>query len=227
MDAWLSAMGSLMERGGPVMWPLLGLSVVALTLILERAWFFMQTNSRVRVARVMKAARGLREGDVKQVQGFASRDGSVYGKLLRNLTGASVTPAAAGEAIEAQRASLERFMPTLSAVITAAPMLGILGTVFGIIEAFELLGQGGGAAADASGRADLAAVGAAIGEALITTAAGIVVALVVLFPFVALRAQIERTLGRLEGLAASAGEAAGWTVSGFNRSESTSDLSDE
>ena len=117
-------------------------------------------------------------------------------------------PAAAVDAIEAQRPRLERFLPTLSTIITAAPMLGILGTVLGIIASFEVLGGGGGSAgggaSGAGGPSDPALVGRGIAEALITTAAGLVVALGVLLPYNLLRVQVDRTLSRLEQLAAAA-----------------------
>jgi len=52
----------LMRRGGWVMWPLLALSVVALGLVLERAWFFLRTNHPGRLSRVSQMARLLRQG---------------------------------------------------------------------------------------------------------------------------------------------------------------------
>ena len=74
--------------------------------------------------------------------------------------------------------------PIVLAVITAAPMLGILGTVVGLIKALNIF------AADQT-VTDPRLVSPAIGESLITTAAGLVVALVVLFPYNAFRAQID------------------------------------
>ncbi|MEX0887620.1 MAG: MotA/TolQ/ExbB proton channel family protein, partial [Phycisphaeraceae bacterium] len=95
------------------------------------------------------------------------------------------------------RRRIERFLPTLSTIITAAPMLGILGTVLGIIASFDLLG----ARPDAT---DPRQVSQGIAEALLTTAAGLVIAVFTLFPYNAFRAQIDRTLARLEALAAAA-----------------------
>ena len=80
-------------------------------------------------------------------------------------------------------------------------MLGILGTVLGIIASFELL-----SAQNAS--TDPQSVSQGIAESLLTTAAGLVVAVVTLFPYNALRAQVDRTLSRLESLAAAALHAA-------------------
>ena len=116
------------------------------------------------------------------------------------LAGERITEALAVDAVESQRRRLERFMPTLSTIITAAPMLGILGTVLGIISSFEVLSEQSAAA----GGTDPRSVSLGIAEALITPAAGLIVSLLTLFPYNAFRAQIERTLTRLETLANSA-----------------------
>jgi len=209
----------LMSKGGYVMWPLLVLSVVALGLILERAWFFARTNSGATLRSVAKLTTLLREGRRAEARSLAEADATVYGQVTRSLLTADkpATEALAVDAIEGQRRRLERFMPTLSTIITAAPMLGILGTVLGIIVSFEAISAqtglpgsaSGGAAAGVAasgGMADPRAVGSGIAEALITTAAGLIVAVVTLFPYNALRAQVDRTLSRLESLAAAAVE---------------------
>jgi len=228
----------LMSKGGYVMWPLLVLSVIALGLILERAWFFARTNSGATLRSVAKLTTLLREGRRGEARSLADADATVYGQVARSLLAGErpATEALAVDAIEGQRRRLERFMPTLSTIITAAPMLGILGTVLGIIVSFEAISTqaglpgaaSGGAASEVAtsgaaasgaaasggaasgggggGLADPRAVGSGIAEALITTAAGLIVAVVTLFPYNALRAQVDRTLSRLESLAAAAVE---------------------
>lgn len=187
----------IFHRGGVVMWPLLVLSVIAVTLMLERAWFFLLTNGAGRTARVSSMGKLLRAGKLVEAKQQAIAERSVYGDAVSRMLDEQVTEAAAVDAIEQQRARLERFLPTLSTIITAAPMLGILGTVLGIIRSFDVL---------AGGRADLDlnVLAGGIAEALITTAAGITVALLTLFPYNAFRAQVDRSLTRLESLAAAA-----------------------
>jgi biopolymer transport protein ExbB len=200
-DTIAASFAQLMDRGGVVMWPLLALSVLGLAMALERAWFFARTNGPGRRHRVSRMASLLRAGETGKAKVLAEADGSVYGQVLsRVLTdGEVVTESAVVEAIESQRPRLERFLPTLSTIITAAPMLGILGTVLGIIASFELLGEGAGQAA-----VDPRAVSRGIAEALLTTAVGLIISLAVLFPYNALRAQVDRTLSRLESLGACA-----------------------
>lgn len=187
----------LMDRGGVVMYPLLALSVIAVTLILERAIFFLLTNSPARRERLYQLGKLLRAGQHEEARAEAKRDRSVYGDAVSRLLDEPVSESAAVDAVEAQRSRLERFLPMLSTIITAAPMLGILGTVVGIIGAFNKLS---GDRADL----DLNVLGGDIGEALITTAAGITVALVTLLPYNLFRAQADRSLSRLESLVAAA-----------------------
>lgn len=187
----------LMARGGIVMWPLLALSVISVTLIIERTFFYLLTNGPVRLSRVARIGKLLRAGKDDEAKLEAVRDRSIYGDAVTRLLDESVTEAAAVDAVEAQRGRLERFLPVLSTIITAAPMLGILGTVIGIIGAFNNLS---GDRADL----DLNVLGGDIGEALITTAAGITVALLTLLPYNLFRAQADRSLSRLESLMAAA-----------------------
>ena len=132
------------QDGGPVMWPILVLSVVGLALVVERLLAF---------------------------RAFARETGPFddpQGRLNR----------------------LQRGFGFLSTIITAEPMLGILGTVTGIIKTF-------GSFKLAENASPLAAT-AGIGEALITTAAGIVAALVLLFPYNFLLGLLATAAARLE-----------------------------
>ena len=187
----------LMRRGGWVMWPLLMLSLVGMTLAIERCWFWLRTNPPGRSGWLRRLNRLLGNGDISGARVLLEANRSVYGRVADHLLDKGASEAVAAESIEAQRPHLERFMPTLSTIITAAPMLGILGTVVGIISSFRIL-------SDSTSATDPRAVSQGIAEALITTAAGLVVAIVVLFPYNAFRAQIDRTLGRFEVLVAAA-----------------------
>ncbi len=187
----------LMHKGGPVMWPLLACSVVGLMLSFERTWFWLRTNGPAAAERVQRLGQTLRTGNVQLVKQFIDRDGSVYGRIVAALLREKATTAAAAAAVDAQRPRMERFMGTLSTIITAAPMLGILGTVTGLIQAFNILSD--------EGVTDPRAISPAVAEALITTAAGLVIAIGVLFPYNVFRAQLDRTLSRIESLIAAVG----------------------
>jgi len=187
----------LMQRGSWAMWPLLVLSVIGVALIFERAWFWLRTNPAGRLERIAKIASLLRHARIDAVRPLVANDGSVYGRLAQVLIDEGADESVVTEAIETQRPRVERFMSTLSTIITAAPMIGILGTVTGLIGAFRVL-------ATTQGTIELSDISGPIAEALLTTAAGLVVAVVVLFPYNAFRAQIDRTLGRMETIYAAA-----------------------
>ncbi len=177
--------------------PLLILSAISLALILERAVFWFIVSSRSRPARLARLAGDLRIGDAAGAAKRVDGDGSVYGTLVRSLHDHGASDAVAMEAIELARPRLDRFMVVLSTIITAAPLLGILGTVIGIIQSFELLGE-------QTTLQDPADVAGGIAAALLTTALGLIIALFTLFPYMLYRSCSNRALGRMEMLIAAA-----------------------
>ncbi len=192
----------LIERGGIVMVPLLLLSVISLTLIVERACFWTSLHGPGRPARLGRLNASLRAGDSSKIKKALPPRRSVYGQVARQLLEQGASDAVAIETIETQRPRIDRFMATLSTIITAAPLLGILGTVIGIIQSFNLLGV-------QETLTDPRTVSTGIAEALLTTALGLVVALVTLFPYMIFRAHVERSIGRMESLIAAAQQGAG------------------
>ena len=194
----------LFIRGGPVMVPLLLLSLASLALIIERIVFWQRTHNRRATVRWEAIASAARAGDVDTALSKAKGDRGPYGWFARETLrrwkdDAVFADASAREIIEQVRTPLERFSTTLSTIITAAPMLGILGTVVGIIQSFGLLG-GSKLASDPT------LIAGGIAQALYTTAFGLIIALVTLFPYMAFRAQADRAFSRLETFAAVAVE---------------------
>ncbi|HMN95941.1 MAG TPA: MotA/TolQ/ExbB proton channel family protein [Phycisphaerales bacterium] len=190
---------TVMDRGGLLMWPLALLSVTSLALVIERATFWILLHRRGGAGRIARLAAALRSGDRPAVEKLLRGDGTIYGRVAARLLDDGASDAVAIEAVEAQRPRIDRFMGTLSTIITAAPMVGILGTVTGIIRSFQLIGE-------QSALTDPRMVSGGIAEALITTAAGLLIAILTLFPFMIFRAQGERSLGRLEVIIAAAQE---------------------
>jgi biopolymer transport protein ExbB len=200
MNLW-SQFLELMNRGGPAMWVLLALNLASITILVERCWFWFRTNSSARLERLAKINRLLREGNAAGARLLAETDDSIYGRLALRLMEGRVTDASAMEAVEEQRLHLDRFMAFLSTVITGAPMIGLIGTVTGLMASFKFF-----AAQTAS--TDPRLVGHGLAEALINTAAGLVVAVIVLFPYNIFRAQVDKALGRFESLIAAAQQGA-------------------
>jgi biopolymer transport protein ExbB len=181
-------------KGGVLMWPLLACSLAAVTVVIERAIFFLRErkltrSGRSRIEAVLVAAAA---GRFDEATERASATRCAAGRVLQ----AGMQQRAFGlhDALEAaadiEVDRLRHGLSVLDTIITLAPMLGILGTVTGIIRSFHLLGI--------SGVENPTAVTGGIAEALITTAAGLVVAMSALVPFNIFVSQIKRRARALE-----------------------------
>ncbi|MBD2000940.1 MotA/TolQ/ExbB proton channel family protein [Leptolyngbya sp. FACHB-541] len=165
----------LFARGGPAMWPLLLLSVLALSTIIERIWFWSKTLSREReiAGRVMEAAR--REwGDATEIA-RKSNDKPIgrflYAALELNNPDPEVFQLALESSADEELAAMRRGDKILEAVIAISPLLGLLGTVLGLINSLGSIRLGD------LGTASTAGVTLGIAEALITTAVGLIIAI--------------------------------------------------
>jgi biopolymer transport protein ExbB len=185
----------IMHKGGPVMWVLLTMSVITLTLVLERAWFWLSTHKTERLAMLSRAGAMMRNGEMEKAKVLIEADSSIYGGVLRPLLHEGYSEEAAIAAVEGQRHRFERSMNILAALISGAPLLGLLGTVTGLISTFKLM-------SDQITSTNPASVGLGLSEALFNTAAGLIVALTALFPYTLYRTQVDRALGRIESLIA-------------------------
>jgi len=166
---------SFFLKGGPVMWPILVCSVVAIAVVGERIfWWWYETRQRDH-GTLMKIMDALHRGDVNNAALLAkgSRDPVIqmvdHG-LNDHETSLQVAMQAAAGAV-LRRAG--RFLPVMDTLVTLAPLLGLLGTVTGIMRSFTSLGSAELAVAKVTG---------GIGEALIATACGLAIAIIALIP---------------------------------------------
>lgn len=166
-------MFEIIRAGGWLMWPILGCSIIAMTIALERAWMLR----RQRVAppsltpQVLEWVR-TQHIDVKHLD--ALRQSSPLGQILAaGLAHRNSSRELMKESIEETGrhvvADLERFLNTLGTIAEVSPLLGLLGTVFGMIQTFNVISAHG------VGNPNLMSNGIAV--ALITTAAGLSVAI--------------------------------------------------
>lgn len=186
-----------MNHGGFVMWPLLLLSIISVTATVERTLFWIRLHGRRGVREYDAVVTRLRNADEDGVRAMDRAGDNLYADVAGGLLDEGTDDAHALAVVENQRPRLERFSVLMSAIITGAPMFGILGTVLGIIDSFGVLGG-------EDTLADPRLVSNGISEALIATATGLVVALITLFPYMAFKAQSDRAMGRLEALIAAA-----------------------
>jgi biopolymer transport protein ExbB len=186
-----------LQRGGIVMYPLVACSVISLTVILEKTLFWAakkrETDNRL-VDRVLELARTRNYEEIKE-----STRGSgdyvvrvlVCGLVHKEYSLSKAMEMAAMEEVK----KMKRHLPILDTMITAAPLLGILGTVIGIIHSFDMLGQ--------AGIQDPQAVTGGIAQALLTTAAGLFIAIFTLFPYNYFMSKVEKAALRIEKYATS------------------------
>ena len=202
---FLSEVVTALKSGGPVMVPILGLSVVSVGVTIERAIYWRRIHGRESLAAVGRLTEALREGNSERVRGLVDGKDTPYATVVRQLLDKGAGDGVAVEAVEEARGSIDRFLPLLSTIVAAAPLLGVLGTVFGIIRSFKVLGA-------KQTLVDPSEVSGGIAEALTSTAAGLCVAIFALFAASAFRGQAEKAIGRLEGLIAAAQQGFGTTI---------------
>ncbi len=185
-------MFELFHKGGVIMWPLLILSIISLTVVFERIIFIIRERMSRRPDVLEELLSDVEKGDIP----LAIKHGEgcpdyvvrtlVYGLMHREK---SFTNAL----LQAANLELRRFsqgLTVLDTAITLAPLLGLLGTVTGMINAFSLLGN---AELEAP-----AAITGGIAEALIATAFGLGIAVLALIPFNYLNARLEEARHDIE-----------------------------
>ena len=164
------------RKGGPIMWPILLVSIVALTVVIERIFWWGGRWFRRDPKRIEKVFTAIEVGDVAEASRLSRDSRDPVLRMMWNglnhqhasLQGA--LQVAAG--IEIKRAG--RFLVVMDTLVTLAPLLGLLGTVTGLIRSFRFLGNE---------ELAIQAVTGGIAEALIATACGLGIAIFSLIPF--------------------------------------------
>jgi biopolymer transport protein ExbB len=187
----------LFFHGGPVMYPLLACSILVLTVIIERLLFWAAVDLNCNMKLIEDVLELCRKGDWEGVRTrvTGSKDFIirvlVSGILHREFSMTKAMEATAAEEIR----NMRRYMGVLDTMITVAPLLGIFGTVIGIIGSFEALGT--------AGIDQPQAVTAGIAQALITTAAGLGIAILSIFPYNYFNSKVEKAVLNIEKYATS------------------------
>ena len=197
-------LGELFRAGGPLMWLLLAFSVFALAVI---AWLFatLRAGATAPRALVRDAMDKIRQGDLGEARKICEDRPCPFSHVaLAAIDAARALPTAESAALSAavegegarQAGVLQGRAQWLLDVATIAPMVGLLGTVLGFFAAF----QGIGSDLVASAKPVVLAQGVAL--AIITTIAGLLVAIPCMVFYAWFRRRAERQVALLEGLAA-------------------------
>jgi biopolymer transport protein ExbB len=164
------------KAGGPIMWPILLVSITALAVVLERIFWWLGRWMRRDPKKIEKVFTAIEVGDVAEASRLSRDSRDPVLRMMWNglnhqhasLQGA--LQVAAG--IEIKRAG--RFLVVMDTLVTLAPLLGLLGTIVGLMRAFGSLGNEEIAIVSVTG---------GIAEALIATACGLGIAIFALIPF--------------------------------------------
>jgi biopolymer transport protein ExbB len=166
----------LFAKGGPAMWPLLVLSFLSLSVIFERLWFWLRILNQEKeiVDRVLDAAQDNWEvaADIARKAGHQPIGRFLYAPLRYPKRDPETFRLALESTAEDELAGMRRGEKLLEAVIALSPLLGLLGTVLGLIQSLRSIRIGD------LGTESTAGVTTGIGESLISTATGLIVAII-------------------------------------------------
>jgi biopolymer transport protein ExbB len=192
--AWGVGMWEIVRAGGPLMWPIILCSIGAAAIILERLWT-LQDKRVVPPDLTQKVRHLIETNQINDKVIAALQQNSALGQLLA----AALANRHRSREVIMERLEdsgrhivheLERFLSTLGTIAGVSPLLGLLGTVTGIIKSFNAI--------QAGGMGDPRALSGGIAEALIATAAGLCVAIPALISYRFLRGRVERIVVEME-----------------------------
>lgn len=184
----------LVKAGGWLMWPIIACSVIAMAIVVDRLWAYRRR--KVLPANLVAQIWQLHQGNQLTPAHVATvRNQSQLGRILAaGLANRSHSREVMKEAIEEEGRQvvheLERYLNTLGTIANISPLLGLLGTVIGMIKVFTAI--------TSSGVGNPAVLAGGISEALITTAAGLSVAIPAVIFHRYLSGRVDRIVVRME-----------------------------
>jgi biopolymer transport protein ExbB len=183
----------LFRHGGIFMWPILMVSFLMITIVIERLIFIIKEGRRRQPAMVEKILETVEAGRIDEAIEIGKKSDDFIARIV--VYALSHRADSLGNSFNRiSNLELKRFsqgLPVLDTCITAAPLLGLLGTVTGMMNTFGAL-QGGDIAA-AAGQ-----ITGGVAEALIATACGLLIAITGLFPFNYLNSRFEEARHEVE-----------------------------
>lgn len=185
----------LFKHGGPIMWPIIVVSFLVITVAIERAIFMFRENARRQPEVVEKMLEKVEANDIDGALEMGKKSQDYVARIL--VYAISHKEHSLGNSFSrASNQEMQRFgqgLPTLDTCITAAPLLGLLGTVTGMMGTFAALNSGSGDIGASTG-----AITGGVAEALIATMCGLAIAIMGLLPFNYMNARVEEARHEVE-----------------------------
>ena len=167
------------SKGGPVMWPILASAIVAIAVIGERTFWWLRESRKRDPQKMEQLLAALENSDVAAATKISEGSDDPVIRMIRHglghlghAQGSLIGALQLAAGVELKRAG--RFLTVMDTLVTLAPLLGLLGTVTGLIRAFVSIGNA---------EISVTGVTGGIGEALIATACGLAIAIFSLIPF--------------------------------------------
>ena len=166
-------MWELIQKGGITMYPIILLSVIALAVFLERI-ISLRKEKYVPKAFYEQLVSLLKKRNINEAVEVCKANKSALARISETIITNTDLPLSrllevAEESGRSEVSKLDKFLPSLQTIVAIAPLLGLLGTVLGMIKIFDVIAVQGTGSAEA--------LSSGIAEALLTTAAGLVVAI--------------------------------------------------
>ncbi len=166
-------MWELIQKGGITMYPIILLSVIALAVFLERL-ISLRKEKYVPKAFYEQHGSLLKKKNINEAVEVCKANKSALARISETIITNTDLPLSrllevAEESGRSEASKLDKFLPSLQTIVAIAPLLGLLGTVLGMIKIFDVIALQGTGSAEA--------LSSGIAEALLTTAAGLVVAI--------------------------------------------------
>jgi biopolymer transport protein ExbB len=189
----MSEVVSIIVKGGIVMIPLLACSLISLALTIERLFFWGKIKSQKPVQDML----GLVEaGEFDRAMKIGKETPHPIARVLvAGLAHRNPAPAKAEAAAQTEIPVLKSRLGALDTIITLAPLLGLLGTVVGMIGSFDIMSE--------AGMGQPHAVTGGVAEALIATATGLLIAILTLIPYNYFSARVEKEMDAMEHFSSS------------------------
>jgi biopolymer transport protein ExbB len=179
--------------GGIIMWPILLVMTIGLTVIVERVLFIIRENSQREPEVVAKMLECVEKNDIDGALALGRKSNDTVARIVvYSLSHMDSLSNAFFRASAQELARYQQGMATLDTCITAAPLLGLLGTVTGMMRTFSVLGSAGSDIGSAS-----SGIVSGVAEALIATMFGLGIAVTCLFPYNYLNARTEQAKGEI------------------------------